>query len=157
MRVEFSGLKVCFRIRSIVKKSIVQTMKFLKQDHRKLVVSVAFLSLEEIRELNKQTREFDKATDVLSYPSFNLEPYQTLDINENMLYKNRLHLGDMALCLDKAKEQAKEYDVSLESEVKKLSIHSALHLMGFDHIEDADYEIMNKAETQIANMFLKNI
>lgn len=152
MKIEFTGQKVSLKIRSIVKKSFTQTLKYLKQDHGKIEVGVAFLSLDEIHSLNKETRNIDRPTDVLSYPSFNLEPYKTLNIDKDMLYRNRLHLGDMALCLDQAKIQAEEYGVSLESEVQKLSVHSALHLMGFDHIKDADYEIMNKAEQEIEKL-----
>ena len=152
MKIEFTGHKVSLKIRRIVKKSFVRTLEYLKQDHGKIEVGVAFLSFEEIHSLNKETRNIDKTTDVLSYPSFNIKPYETLEINKDLLYRNRLHLGDMALCLDQAKAQAEEYGVSLESEVQKLSVHSALHLMGFDHIEDGDYEVMNKAEQEIEKL-----
>ena len=58
----------------------------------------------------------------------------------------------MALCLKQTKRQAKEYGVSLESEIKKLVIHSMLHLMGYDHIEDDDYEVMNKKEIELEGL-----
>lgn len=152
MKIEFTGHKVSLKIRRIVKKSFVKALEYLKQDHSKIEVGVAFLSFDEIQSLNRETRNIDKATDVLSYPSFNIKPYDILNVDDNMLYRNRLHLGDMALCLPQAKVQAEEYGVSLESEVQKLSVHSALHLMGFDHIEDSDYEVMNKAEQEIEKL-----
>ena len=55
----------------------------------------------------------------------------------------------MAICLAQCKKQAKEYKVSVLTEIKKLVIHSMLHLMGYDHIDDKDYEIMDKKEKEL--------
>jgi probable rRNA maturation factor len=60
-----------------------------------------------------------------------------------------IHFGDIALCLARCKKQAKEYKVSIESEVKKLIIHSCLHLMGYDHIKDEDFAVMSKKEKEL--------
>jgi len=60
-----------------------------------------------------------------------------------------IHFGDMALCLKQTKRQAKEFGVSVEAEIKKLVIHSMLHLMGYDHIKDEDYLVMKKEEERL--------
>ena len=59
----------------------------------------------------------------------------------------------MAICLKRASEQAAEFGHSLEREVVKLVIHSTLHLMGFDHIKDEDYVVMNQEEEKISSKF----
>ena len=58
----------------------------------------------------------------------------------------------MAICLAQTKKQAKEFKVSVNSEIKKLVIHSMLHLMGYDHIKDDDYELMKKEEDRLENL-----
>ncbi len=118
-----------------------------------LEVVISFVSKREIRRLNKDTRGIDKVTDVLSFPATNMKAGRPLELSgEDLMFLKTddgfVHFGDMAICLPQCKKQAKEYGVSLESEIKKLVIHSMLHLMGYDHIEDADFEVMNKKEQE---------
>ena len=109
---------------------------------------------KEIKRLNNEFREIDRVTDVLSFPSFQLSVGEVLDTDDEMVLMFKqdngfIHFGDMALCLKQTKRQAKEFGVLVESEIKKLVIHSMLHLMGYDHIEDSDYEIMKKEEERL--------
>ena len=110
--------------------------------------------LSEIRRLNRGFRGIDKVTDVLSFPAFQLAVGEKINISGEEVIAlrnedNLIHFGDMALCLSQTKRQAKEYGVSVEDEIKKLVIHSMLHLMGYDHIEDKDFEIMKKQEEKL--------
>lgn len=119
-----------------------------------LEVAIDFVSEKEIKRLNSEFREIDKVTDVLSFPSFQISAGEILDTEDEMVLMFKqdngfIHFGDMALCLKQTKRQAKEFGVSVESEIKKLVIHSMLHLMGYDHIEDSDYEIMKKEEERL--------
>lgn len=119
-----------------------------------LEVAIDFVSETEIKRLNAEFRGIDRVTDVLSFPSFQLEVGEVLDLNDEQVSmfvqdSGLVHFGDMALCLRQTKRQAKEYGVSVEQEIKKLVIHSMLHLMGYDHIEDGDYEIMKKQEEKL--------
>ena len=116
-----------------------------------LEVAIDFVSEKEIQRLNCEFRGIDRVTDVLSFPSFQIDAGEIFDetsieaqmsIQENGL----IHFGDMAICLKQTERQAKEYGVTNEAEVKKLVIHSILHLMGYDHIEDDDYVLMNEKE-----------
>ena len=108
-------------------------------------ISLLFVDNNEIREINNETRGIDKVTDVLSFPM--------LDYPENMVFKNvyknkkfneiyldgeELVLGDMVLSLERAKEQSIEYNHSFEREVCYLVVHSILHLLGYDHMNDED-------------------
>lgn len=82
-------------------------------------VSVTFVDNERIKELNSEYRNIDRETDVLSFP--------TGDTGEGVT------LGDVVISLEKAKAQAEEYGHSLEREIAFLTVHSALHLLGYDH------------------------
>ncbi len=90
-------------------------------------VSVRFVDNEEIRKLNKTYRNLDKKTDVLSFP---LGENGNYDINMDTGAKM---LGDIVISMEKAVEQAKEYNHPLQREVGFLTVHSMLHLLGYDH------------------------
>ena len=90
-------------------------------------VSVRFVDNEEIRKLNKTYRNLDKETDVLSFP---LGENGNYDINMDTGAKM---LGDIVISMEKAVEQAKEYNHPLQREVGFLTVHSMLHLLGYDH------------------------
>lgn len=90
-------------------------------------ISVSIVDNERIHELNKQYRNIDSETDVLSFP---LGENGVYDINYDT---NEAELGDIVISLEKAEEQAKRYGHSLEREVGYLTVHSMLHLLGYDH------------------------
>ncbi len=90
-------------------------------------VSVTFVDNEQIRELNKQYRDKDAATDVLSFPMGENGVY---DINHSTGAKI---LGDVVISVERAVEQAERYGHSLEREIGYLTAHSMLHLLGYDH------------------------
>ena len=145
----------------IVKKNIAEMVKSVANCTLELMgqpdmldVTVYFVSEREIRRLNRVNRGIDKVTDVLSFPSTDTRAGEVVDATslDNLTLLNdcgNLHLGDMAICLKRADEQAKEYGSTLEAEVKKLVIHSLLHLLGYDHISDEDYIIMNEKEKEL--------
>ena len=91
-------------------------------------VSVTFLDNAQIRQLNREFRNIDKATDVLSFP---LGENGVYDINEDTGAKL---LGDIAISMEKAQEQSEEYGHSFQREVAFLTVHSMLHLLGYDHV-----------------------
>ena len=154
MKVEFSGVKVPLKLRRLVKKAAVYTLEHLSQPHKKVLLSVSFIDKEEMKDLNNRTRNIDKVTDVLSYPNFSLKPFDLINENDDLSFTGKnILIGDMAICLEKAAEQAIEYGVTTEEEVVKLVIHSMLHLMGFDHIKDEDFAVMNQEEEKIASKF----
>ena len=101
-------------------------------------INVLVTDDEGIRAINKAYRNIDKATDVLSFPMFQLTP-GVLPENWDE-YKDPetglVPLGDMAISLERAKEQAKEFGHSTRREVGYLTIHSILHLLGYDHVDE---------------------
>ena len=119
-------------------------------------ISLLFVDNEEIREINRDTRGMDKATDVLSFPMLDYpknkvfkEVYKNTKFNEIYLDGNELVLGDMVLSLERAKEQSIEYNHSFNREVCYLVVHSILHLLGYDHMEDEEKKRMRKREEEI--------
>lgn len=119
-------------------------------------ISLLFVDNEEIREINRDTRGIDKATDVLSFPMLDYpkdkvfkEVYKDTKFNEIYLDGDELVLGDMVLSLERAKEQSIEYNHSFNREVCYLVVHSILHLLGYDHMEDEEKKRMRKREEEI--------
>ena len=106
-------------------------------------LSVSLVGEEQIRELNRVWRSVDKPTDVLSFPM--LEAWQE---GENLL-------GDIVICLPVARRQAKEYGHGLPRELAFLAVHGVLHLLGRDHENDIERELMEREqETLLLSMGL---
>ena len=110
-------------------------------DGERAEISLTLVSLEEIRELNRDYRDVDRETDVLSFPQF--------ECVEDMPEFGELCLGDVVICLDKVEEQAKEFDHSFERELIYLFVHSLLHLLGYDHMEEDEKQEMRQREEQV--------
>lgn len=120
---------------------------------KRIRVNLNFISSDEIRKLNKSTREIDKVTDVLTYPYINLKPNEKLRLKDYSLdidpEDKILTIGDIYICTERAVEQARLYNHTLKREVCFLFCHGMLHLLGYDHIERADEEIMTKLQEEI--------
>ena len=147
--IEVTG-RVSLKYKELAEKVALDCIKCMSQPD-KLEVAIKFVSEKEMIEINSNYRGISKVTDVLSFPAVDLKVGEILDLDdEENVYligdNGLIHFGDMAICMVQLKKQAKEYGVSNESELKKLVIHSMLHFMGYDHIKDSDYEIMNKKE-----------
>ena len=106
-------------------------------------VSVTFTDDVHIRELNKQYRDIDKSTDVLSFPLGENGEY---DINHDTGAKI---LGDIVISIDHAEAQAEEYGHSLKREIAFLTAHSMLHLFGYDHMTDEERIQMEEMQEEI--------
>ena len=104
-------------------------------------VSLSIVDMETIHRLNKEYREVDRPTDVLSFP-MDEEGY---DNEGNPVFL----LGDIVICLDVAENQAKDFGHSLEREMMYLICHSTLHLLGYDHIEEDDKLEMRSREKEV--------
>ena len=121
----------------------------------KVNVNLTFVSKEEIRSLNNETRGIDKVTDVLTYPYVDLIVGKKLKISDYKanvdMETGLLTIGDIYICLDRAQEQAKEYNHTLRREICFLLCHGLLHIAGYDHIERQDEETMTAKQEEIMN------
>ena len=110
-------------------------------------INVLVTGDEDIRAINLASREIDKPTDVLSFPMFSLEPGNPpADWDSYIDPETELcPLGDMAISLERAIAQAKEYGHSTRREVGYLTIHSVLHLLGYDHLDEGPQKAQMRA------------
>lgn len=104
-------------------------------------VSLSIVDKGQIHILNRDYRDVDRPTDVLSFPM----DEEGFDQDGNPI----LLLGDIVICLDVAKEQAEDFGHSLEREIMYLICHSTLHLLGYDHIEEDDKIEMRAKEKEV--------
>lgn len=119
-------------------------------------ISLLFVDNNEIKEINNETRNIDRETDVLSFPMLDFDSgnvfkdqYLNYKFDEVYLDGEELVLGDIVLSLEKALEQSEEYNHSFEREVCYLVVHSILHLLGYDHMEEEEKLIMRAREEYI--------
>lgn len=109
----------------------------------KLYINIVLTNPKNIKEINKQYRNIDKETDVLSFPMFEKEEIAKLE-NENSDI-----LGDIVISIEKVKEQSIEYGHSFERELAYMAVHGFYHLMGYDHMEENDKKKMREKEENI--------
>ena len=141
-------LALTYRLKMLVREAIEATLDY-EQYGNPCEVSVTFVDNAEIRDLNKKFRSIDKATDVLSFPLFDYEGESEEPPVDEMLGM----LGDIVLSLEQADLQAKEYGHSFEREVAFLTVHSMLHLLGYDHeTGEEDEADMRRRQSEIMDL-----
>ncbi|KGF15502.1 heat-shock protein [Peptostreptococcus sp. MV1] len=104
-------------------------------------VSLSFVTNDEIRDINREYRNIDKVTDVLSFPMYD---GQEVDVDFG-----QISLGDIVISIERASEQAKDFGHSLEREICFLVCHSMFHLLGYDHMEENDAIDMHAREEAV--------
>ena len=136
-------------VASIIRKCIRATFREENIDVP-MEINVLVTDDENIRLINATSRNIDKATDVLSFPMFDLEAGDPpkdwtdyLDPDTGLC-----PLGDMAISLERAKEQAAAFGHSLKREVGYLTIHSMLHLLGYDHLDEGPQKAQMRAREE---------
>jgi probable rRNA maturation factor len=113
-------------------KSVFKTINSKKE------FNIIFVDKDEIQRINREFRQIDRVTDVISF---------ALCDDKDIIQTDEL--GDIFICLDRAFEQASEYCHSVEREVAFLAVHGYLHLCGFDHMTKEDEEVMFKKQDEI--------
>lgn len=141
-----------FTIAANIRKCIQQTLNAEGVDVR-CEINVLVTDDAGIRIINRESRDLDKPTDVLSFPMFQLEAGNLpADWTEYMDPASGLvPLGDMCISLERAVAQAQEFGHSTRREVGYLTIHSMLHLLGYDHLDEGEQKrLMRGREEAIA-------
>lgn len=141
-----------FSVAGIIKKCVRET---LRQEGIDVDCEINILITTDngIREINCAARNVDKATDVLSFPMFELVAGQPPEDWTDYIDPETglCPLGDMALSLERASEQANNFGHSLTREIGYLTIHSMLHLLGYDHLDEGEQKRqMRRREEEIA-------
>lgn len=143
-------------------------LNFKNIDDKKIYVSITITNPTNIQKINKEYRNLDKTTDVLSFPAIEKEDMESFikKLNQNKKQnenenkndnqdqnsnENIKYFGDIVISLEKTILQAEEYGHSFVRELSYLLIHSFLHLLGYDHIIKEDEEVMREKEEEILN------
>lgn len=155
--LNFSGEEISKDNKILLKKICKKTLKIIGQSSFILEVNLEFLRSDLMRELNNRTRKVNEPTDVLSFPNlsniFN-KKIKRKDFKEEINPENhKVMLGDIYINLDKASEQAQEFEHSLKREICYLFVHGLLHLLGYDHIDELDKNLMRGQEEFILSKF----
>lgn len=147
--IEYLDLDENEEYEKIIKPVLEECYKEEKLEDSKLTIQITLTNPENIRKLNKQYRNIDKETDVLSFPMFEREEIDSKVKNQDFQYEDIL--GDMVISIERVEEQAKEYGHSFKRELSYMVVHSFYHLMGYDHIEENDKVEMRSKEDVILN------
>lgn len=119
-------------------------------------ISLVFVDNDEIKNINKETRNIDRVTDVLSFPMLDYEKgkvykdlYLDFKFDSTFFDEGNLVLGDIVISLERSLEQSIEFNHSFFRETSYLVIHSVLHLLGYDHMEEDEKKVMREREEDI--------
>lgn len=133
----------------IIQKVLEKCFKEEKMIDSKMMVTITLTNDENIKKINKQYRNIDNKTDVLSFPMFERDELENKI--KNRLFEYEDVLGDIVISIPKVEEQAKEYGHSFERELSYMIVHGFYHLMGYDHIKEEDKKEMRPKEEKILN------
>lgn len=150
LELYFDGVNETLKYKESILKVMEECFKEEKLEDLNLSICITLTTPENIRKLNKEYRNVDKETDVLSFPMFEKNEIDKIVKNkEKQLAKETI--GDIVISIKKVEEQAKEYGHSFERELSYMLVHGFYHLMGYDHIEEEDKKIMRPKEEKILN------
>lgn len=149
MKIYFDGVGLFTK--PFLKKLLEKALKHLNQPSELLEMTLSIVSPEQIRELNKQFRDVDAVTDVLSFPTCDNPTRGAITVvcEEINPETDLCNIGDVIICMERAKEQANEYGHSLKRELAFLALHGMLHLLGYDHIQEDDEKQMFTLQNEI--------
>lgn len=111
-------------------------------------INVLFTDDEGIHRINLEQRGVDRPTDVLSFPMFELAPGEHPDRSDADPATGLVPLGDMVISVERAKAQAEEYGHSTQRELAYLTVHSVLHLLGYDHMDEGPMKAQMRAREE---------
>ena len=134
-------------IKTVIEKTL-EEQGFL----RDCSLSVTITDNENIRDINREYRNIDLPTDVLSFPVLEFDEFRNPIENIGDVYEGKILLGDIVVSFERAMEQSEEYGHSFERELGFLICHSVLHLLGHDHENDDERKIMRKHEEAVLSL-----
>ena len=150
----YKNLEKKQKYESTIKQVVDECFKKEKLDQTNLYMSVTLTNPEEIEKLNRQYRNIDRPTDVLSFPIFEkneLDNFIKENLKNNDVNEEGDILGDIVISIPRVYEQAEEYGHSFERELAYMVVHGFYHLMGYDHIEEEDKKVMRAKEEEVLN------
>ena len=151
----FKNYKETNKYQDILNKVYFEAISRINQKTADTDINLYFVTPKEIKKINSKTRNINAVTDVLSFPYTDLKVGVDFDENNYVFEIDKSSsgflLGEIFICLRRAKKQAKMYGHSFERELCFLLVHGILHLHGYDHIDKSDEEQMIKMQNVILN------
>lgn len=139
----------------LIKKTLKKAAK-VYGNKKKLSVYIGMCTDEYIKQINKEHRNIDKETDVLSFPLINWQSpceWNSLKYGEDIdPQTGYTELGDIIISAETAKRQAEEFDHTVQREIAYLALHGFLHLLGYDHMNEEDKKVMRQKEENILSI-----
>jgi probable rRNA maturation factor len=138
---------ITYKQKMLVRRAVEATLAYEGYKNN-AEVSVTFTDNEKIQKINNEFRGMDKPTDVLSFPLVDYDGIDALPIDDI-----DGSLGDVVISLERAKEQSEEFGHSFEREIAFLTVHSMLHLLGYDHVNSEEEELdMRKRQSDVLKL-----
>lgn len=145
VQINYDGLEKNEEYEKTIKQVVQACFQEEKLNSENLYVNIILTTPSNIKNINKQYRNIDKETDVLSFPMFEKNEIQQINT------KCQEVLGDIIISIEKVKQQAKDYGHAFTRELAYMVVHGFYHLMGYDHMEDEDKKQMRSKEETILN------
>lgn len=143
LEVEYRQIEENTTYYEVIKKTLEMCFKTEGLCKKSLYVNVILTTPEEIRKINKQYRNIDSETDVLSFPMFEKEELEKFD------YSIPEVLGDIVISIQRVESQAEEYGHSFERELSYMVVHGFYHVIGYDHMVEEEKKIMRQKEEAV--------
>lgn len=147
VQIEYLDIEKNKEYEDLIENVLKQCFEEEKLFHTNLYVAITLTNPENIRNINKEYRNIDKETDVLSFPMFEKEELAQIVLNQQNVVEDVL--GDIVISIQRVEEQANEYGHSFKRELAYMVVHGFYHLMGYDHIEEKDKQQMRPKEEKI--------
>ena len=147
VQIEYLDIEEQKEYEKLIEKVIKQCYIEEKLQNTNLYIAITLTNPENIQKLNKEYRNIDKETDVLSFPMFEKGEIEKIISQKELIVEDTL--GDIVISVKRVEEQATEYGHSFERELSYMIVHGFYHLMGYDHIEEKDKLKMRPKEEKI--------
>ena len=147
--VNFLDIEEDPKYMEIIETVIGQAFKVENIDKINLYINIVLTNPKNIKRINKEYRNIEKETDVLSFPMFEKEEIEDMKKNGNNIEDV---LGDIVISIERVKEQAEEYGHSFEREFAYMLVHGFYHLMGYDHMEEEEKRVMREKEEGVLSL-----
>ena len=141
---------ISYALKMLIRRSVIAALDYEGYEND-CEISITLTDNKGIHAINKQFRNIDAPTDVLSFPLVEYEESEEPPVDDGNM------LGDIIISLERAEEQANEFGHSFEREVSFLTVHSMLHLLGYDHVnsEEEDMEMRQRQSEIMKNLGLE--
>ena len=143
VEIEYRGIRKNKKYSELIEHVIMTCFDIEELTNNNLIMNVILTIPEEIKRINKEYRNIDKATDVLSFPMFEKEEISKIKKIGNKIPEV---FGDIVISIEQVKKQAIEYGHSFDRELAYMIVHGFYHCMGYDHIKEDDKKLMRKKE-----------